>query len=186
MAKGFMIEENISATDVNARNVDVIAEANFDGGNLISIAPKTALGDERFTGTVPATGALMGLAVAYNPAGKYIVDELGNEFAGLEVDPRAFTNLAGKTFGAFIPEAGIDVFSVSAECVDSADVASVVAGDFLEAQNGKATFKRTAKATGVTADTASFEVIKVWNLPMPSKAIGESKQKMFKVRCVQN
>lgn len=182
--KGFIIESRIAATNVDALNRDcVCATADIDGGNLVALAHPTAQGDDVWTATVPATGALGGLWVAYNPS-LHIVKVGDNEFAGLTKDPRAFTNVQGKVFSVFKPKVD-DVFVISKECVASGDVASVVVDDYLEAKNGQATWAR--KASAPTQGSTAVQVMKKINIPFPAQKghVGFSKQQAFEVVCVQ-
>lgn len=181
---GFIIEAHIAASDVRTLNRDCVSStADFDGGNLVALAHPTKQGDDVWTATAPATGALGGLWVAYNPS--LHIHKIGdNEYAGLTKDPRAFTNVQGKVFSAFKPQVG-DVFVISKECVASGDVASVVVDDYLEAKNGQATWGR--KTSSPTAGSTAVQVMKKVVIPFPAQKghIGFSKQDAFEVVCVQ-
>jgi len=184
MAKGFIIESRIAATNVDAYNRDcVCVDTDFDGGNLISLAHPTAQGSDVWTADTPATGSLGGLWIAYNPA--LHINKIGNnEFAGLTKDVREFTNVQGRVFSAFKPQVG-DVFILSKECVASADAASVVADDYLEAKNGQSTWGR--KTSSPTSGSTAVKVMKKIVIPFPAQKghVGISKQDAFEVECVQ-
>ena len=72
MAKhGVLIESMIQAKNIDALNRSVISTVDVDGGNLIALTAPTAKGEDRWTASVPTTGALGGLWIAYNPSVKY-------------------------------------------------------------------------------------------------------------------
>lgn len=184
MAKGFLIESSITATDVVAKNrYAVSSTADFDGGNLVALTAPTVQGEDRWTATVPAAGALGGLYIAYNPS-MHITEVGENQYAGLSVDPRDYTNVKGETFTVFKPEVG-DIFVLSAENIDTPN--TVVDGDFVEAKAAQSTWTRVAKATGATAGSTAAQVMHKVVIPFPAKkgTIGFSKQTGFKVAVVQ-
>ena len=183
MAYGVLIESMIQAKNIDALNRSV--KANFDvaGGGLLALTAPTTQGDDVWTAAAPATGNLGGLWIAYNPEVKYISVN-GKKFAGLSADARDYTNLAGEVFDAFKPQIG-DEIVITADCVDSDDVDSVVAGDFLEAVNASTLFARVAAGTGATAGSTAFKVEWVGSIDFPKANIGIDKVKAFKAVCVQ-
>lgn len=183
MAYGVLIESMIQAKNIDALNRSV--KANFDvaGGGLLALTAPTTQGDDVWTASKPATGNLGGLWIAYNPEVKYISVN-GKKFAGLSADARDYTNLTGEVFDAFKPQIG-DEIVITAECVASADVDSVVAGDFLESADGETTFARVAAGTGATAGSTAFKVEWVGSVEFPQANIGIEKVKAFKAVCVQ-
>jgi len=183
MAYGVLIESEIRATDNIALNKFAVSSTtNVAGGGLVVLTPPTLQGEDRFTATVPATGALTGLAIAYNPS-EHLTNVNGKLFAGLSADPRDYTNLQGRTFTTFYPQVG-DEIVVSIDTVDNTG-ANVVAGDFLEAKANQTTFTRATAATGATANTTAFKVEWVGVLPFPQAGIGFAQVKAFKCICVQ-
>lgn len=182
--KGFIIESMVAATDVVAFNRYCIAEADIDGGNLIALTAPTTQGDDVWTASEPAVGALGGLWIAYNPS-LHITEVGDGEYAGLTADPRDYTNVTGKVFSAFKPQIG-DIFVLSKECVD-ASVSSAVAGDFLESKASQSTWQRIAKNTGATAGSTAVQIMHKVNIPFPATkgTIGMTKQEGFKVEVVQ-
>ena len=171
MAYGVLIESMIQAKNIDALNRSVKAQIDVAGGGLLALTAPTTQGDDVWT------------AAAYNPEVKYISVN-GKKFAGLSADARDYTNLAGEVFDAFKPQIG-DEIVITAECVDSTDVDSVVAGDFLEAVNGETTFARVAAGTGATAGSTAFKVEWVGSVDFPKANIGIDKVKAFKAVCVQ-
>ena len=100
MAYGVLIESMIQAKNIDALNRSVKAEIDVDGGNLIALTAPTVKGEDRWTASAPATGALGGLWIAYNPSVKY-TEVNGKMYAGLSADPRDYTNIKNHTFDAF-------------------------------------------------------------------------------------
>ena len=183
MAHGVLIESMIQAKNIDALNRSVKSAVDIDGGNLIALTAPTTQGDDVWTAAKPSTGNLGGLWIAYNPEVKYTYVN-GKVYAGLSADARDYTNVAGEVFDAFKPKVG-DEIVILADNVAAADVASVVAGDFLEAVNGEATFARVAQATGATSGSTAFQVEWVGTIDFPKATIGLDKVKAFKAVCVQ-
>lgn len=182
MAFGVMIESSIAATNIDAYNRYAIGDFAVAGGGLVSLAPPTVQGDDRWTATEPAEGALGGLYMAYNPSPKYM--ELnGKKYAGLSADPRDFTNLAGETYTVFKPKLG-DEIVITIDAVDATG-AVAVRGDILESKAGQTTLQRIPAATGATTGSTAFEVEWVGVLPFPQAEIGMAQVKAIKMVCVQ-
>lgn len=181
---GFIIESEISAKDVDALNKFAkSATADFDGGNLVSLAQPTAKGDNVYTATVPTTGALKGLWIAYNPQVKY-TDVNGALLAGLSADVRAYTNVKGKVFDVFKPKFEDEIL-FSVDCVDEDTVGDAQVGDILESKNGQATLTRIAKLTGATANHTAFVIDGIETHQFPKAGIGVDSVKMFRCHLVQ-
>lgn len=183
MANGVLIESMIQAKNIDALNRSVVSStADFDGGNLMVLTAPTVQGEDRWTATVPATGSLGGLWIAYNPAVKYTVVN-GKKFAGLSADARDYTNIKGETFDAFKPVVG-DEIVVTINAVDDSG-SSAVAGDILESKNGQSKFQRIAGTTGATAGSTAFKIEWVGTVDFPKAGIGVDKVKVFKAVCIQ-
>lgn len=182
MAYGVMVESQIMATDVGTLNRFAKCTSAVDGGGLVSLANPTVQGDDVWTASVPASGTLGGLYMAYNPSEKYISVN-GKEFANLSVDPRDYTNLANKTFTVFKPKVGDEVI-VTIDCVDASGSAAV-AGDILESKASQTKLQRIAALTGATAGSTAFKIETVTTLNFPSASIGEDRVKAFRVLCIQ-
>jgi hypothetical protein len=181
----------VNAARVAAQNLDVYnrtAQATVDvaGGGLVALAHSGARGNDVYTATVPVTGGLTGLWMALNPGQKTIADVNGNVYNGLSRDPRAYTNLANSPFGA-IKVHKDDFIEITSDGVVSTDVASVVAGDYLNAVNAKTILGRTAAASGIPANTTTFVVNYVGYATFPpvKGSVGMTQQKVFGLTCVQ-
>ena len=184
MAYGFLVESRISADNVDALNLSAQSTVNVDGGNLVSLTAPTTQGDDVWTATTPSATTLGGLYVAYNPSGKYIVDENGNVYANLSSDPRAYTNLANAPYDVFKLKKGNQIV-ITINNVDSTSSA-IVAGDYLEAKAGQSTWTRVAQATGATAGSTAVQVewVGVLSFPPAKNTIGLSTLTVYKCCCV--
>ena len=182
MAYGFLIESMIQAKNIDALNRSVTSAVDVAGGGLIALTAPTAQGNDVWTASVPASGSLGGLWIAYNPEVKYTKVN-GKVYAGLSADVRDYTNLAGEVFDAFKPKIG-DEIVITIDAVDATG-ANAVRGDILEAKADQTTFTRVAAATGATAGSTAFEVEWVGTIDFPKANIGVEKVKAFKAVCVQ-
>lgn len=185
VAHGIMIESQIMATDVGTLNRYAKGAMDVDGGGLVALAYPTTQGSDVWTATLPATGALGGLYMAYNPSEK-ILNVAGLEIAGGEItkDPRAYTNLAGKVYTTFKPKVGDEVI-LTIDCVDASG-ANAVAGDILESKAGQFKLQRIASATGATSGSTAFKIESVGVQPFPlTNGIGEDRVKAFRALCIQ-
>ena len=183
MAKhGVLIESMIQAKNIDAHNRSVISTVDVDGGNLIALTAPTVKGEDRWTASVPATGTLGGLWIAYNPSVKY-TEVNGKMYAGLSADPRDYTNIKNHTFDAFKPKVGDEII-VTIDDVDATGT-NVVAGDILESKDGQAKFTRIASSTGATSGHTAFKVEWVDTVDFPQAGIGVEKVKAIKAVCVQ-
>ena len=183
MAKhGVLIESMIQAKNIDALNRSVISTVDVDGGNLIALTAPTVKGEDRWTASVPATGTLGGLWIAYNPSVKY-TEVNGKMYAGLSADPRDYTNIKNHTFDAFKPKVGDEII-VTIDDVDETG-AQAVAGDILESKNGQTKFTRVAADTGATSGSTAFKVEWIGYVNFPQAGIGDEKVKVYKAICVQ-
>ena len=182
MAYGVLIESMIQAKNIDALNRSVKAQIDVAGGGLIALTAPTAQGNDVWTASVPASGSLGDLWIAYNPEVKYTKVN-GKVYAGLSADVRDYTNLAGEVFDAFKPKIG-DEIVVTIDAVDATG-ASATAGDILESKAGQTTFTRVAAGTGATAGSTAFKIEWVGYIDFPKANIGIEKVKAFKAVCIQ-
>ena len=172
MAKGYMIESRIQAKDIEALNGTGTCSTDLDGGTLVSLG---AYSKGVVTLTKSASG--QGLAMVYNPSEH--LTKVGNEvYAGLTVDPREYTNIAGRPVDYFIPKVGDKVILTDGNLAESQTVA---VGKYLEQESDGFTVKASA-----TDATTSFKVLEIQDIPFPQKGIGNEYAKGYLVECVAN
>jgi len=155
MAKhGFMIEKKMMATNVDSKVLDCVCNTHdLDGGMFVSVVPQA-------DGTYLAKGVdkNYAIAIATNPAEKYIVDEMGNQYAGLSDDIRNYTNVMGRHFTALTLEHG-DYFAISYDSLDT--TVTPVVGAFVvpSEHRSKGEVKLAADITG--DEVAAFEIVAI-------------------------
>ena len=113
MAHNVLILNSVAAQNVDSWNRSAIIAQDIDNGNILSLSSgisATAGESEVFTATVPATGTLAGLWMAYEPE----VVVTGAQYKGLDPDPRNFFNASGKVFSVFKPQVG-DIVTMTAD-----------------------------------------------------------------------
>ena len=132
------------------------------------------------TATAPAAGKLTNLWMAYNPS--YHVVTTPNipngQFAGLSIDPRAFTNPMNRTFSIFKP-VKYDNIVVSVDAVSGENIAR---GTILE---GAANSTLLTKVAQHTAGNTAFVVEWQGVLPFPQAGIGNDFYTGYKIECIE-
>ena len=181
MAYGVLIESKIQAKNIEALNRSAISTVDVAGGGLVSLVAPTTQGEDRWTANVPSAGNLK-VAIAYNPSVQYLTVN-GVTLSGLLADPRAYTNVANKTYDVFLPKVG-DEIVVTIDAIDATG-SSAVAGDFLEPKASQTTFQRIASATGATTGSTSFKIEYVGAITFPNAGIGNDAVTVIKAVCVQ-
>ena len=181
MAYGFMIESRIAATNIDALNRSAVSTTvDVAGGGLVSLTAPEVQGEDRYTATAPAAGKLTNLWMAYNPS--YHVVTTPNipngQFAGLSIDPRAFTNPMNRTFSIFKP-VKYDNIVVSVDAVSGENIAR---GTILE---GAANSTLLTKVAQHTAGNTAFVVEWQGVLPFPQAGIGNYFYTGYKIECIE-
>lgn len=172
MAKGYIIEANIAAKNIEALNRTAVCESDVDGGTLVTLG---AFADGAFTATKSSSGE--GLYMAYNPA-EHLTEVDGEVYAGLSKDPRKYTNLKNRPFSVFKPQIGdIIVFTDG----NLASGQTPEKDKFLEQGATGLEKKETA-----TEATTSFKVLEIGVLQFPQKGIGMENAKKYVCECVNN
>ena len=176
--KGFIYETQIAAKDVDALNRFAVASVDVDGGTLVALGAKT---DDVFAATKATNGEDGGLWMAYNPS-EHLTKIGDNIYAGeeLNVDPREYTNLANRTFDVFKPQVG-DLIGFTAPNIKASDISSVAVDKYLEIGADGLEVKASA-----TADTTSFKVVGIEDIPFPTAGIGYEVAKKYVAECVFN
>lgn len=172
MAKGYMIESRIQAKDIEALNGTGVCSADVDGGTLLTLGTET-----KGVTTVTKSTSGKGLAMAYNPSEHFTKID-GEIYAGLSVDPRAYTNLANRPLDYFIPQVGDKVVLTVGNIADNQ---TITVGTFLEQESTGYVAKASA-----TTDTTSFKVLEIQSIPFPQKGIGFDFATGYLVQCVAN
>jgi hypothetical protein len=104
---GVLVPVSIAALNIDSYNRSAVCGVDIDNGNVVVLASKSATAGESevWTATVPATGALTNLWIAYEP--EIVVTVSGSsKYKGLNPDPRAFYTVAGSVFSVFKPSLG--------------------------------------------------------------------------------
>ena len=143
-----LVQTHVMAMDVDALNrVGVYDSANVDNGTaLVCGVQSTNAGQKHVFSVTPASGVAKDLWMAYSPEVNTTVDGT-LYFKGLDVDPRNFTNLAGKPFDMFKPVPGVDLIQVTKDFfAEGYDPDTVSSATYVEIQ-ADGSFKAVASAT---------------------------------------
>jgi hypothetical protein len=114
MAYGILIPNAIAATNIDAWNRHAVSATAVENGCIVVLATKstTAGESEVWTATEPATGALTGLWMVYDPE----IILTASKYKGLDPDPRNYITTVGDVFSVYKPAVG-DIITVSADCL---------------------------------------------------------------------
>lgn len=178
--KSVLIPELVAARNVDIYNRSFISATDLDNGNVFAKGElSTNEGESQvFQTSTPATGSLSGLWMAFSAEDVVLTDALGNQYKVGTLDPRAFTNVAGKVFSGFQPQVG-DIITISADGIEG----SVGENTYLVAANGKN--KLTPASAAITG--LSFKIIETTYISIASaNAIGSQRVTAYKLECVAN
>jgi hypothetical protein len=176
-----VLEQTLTA----AMNVDiyngsfVYSTADLDNGSVFIKGAESS--NQVYAVTLPSTGSLSGLWMASSPIDTIITDAIGNQYKPGILDPRAFTNVAGKVFSAFKPQVG-DIITMTAPGFTGTYTEGTTL--YANASNGVSTL---AFGTTQTASALSFKILKVTYISIASaNAIGSQRVPAYKLECVAN
>jgi hypothetical protein len=176
---GFIVEKKLMAKDVDSLNRSAICStANVDAGNLVALTAGTTP-EAPFVATVP-NATLTGLWMAYPPT-EVLTALNGQYYAGLSIDPRAYTNIQGRPFDVFKPKM-YDLVGFTKDCFDTSLPATPVVGSFVGAKASQTTLQYSTTALTGT----SFAITYVGTLPFPATAgtIGMNQYQFVVGECV--
>lgn len=180
---GYIITKDIAAENVDAWNRSVVnATTNFDAGSaLILTAPTKA--EDPWQAAAPAGTNLKDVWIAYPPS-EYLAQVNDNVYAGLSIDPRSFTNIAGRPFDAF-KVMKHDIIGFTKDCFDTTLQENTPTTSYFETKANQATW--TVVSTP-TADHTAFKIISNGTLPFPGglNQVGMSQYQFVVGECVQD
>lgn len=96
-----VIKKRVAAYNVDSYNRTAVCESTIDNGCIFKLASYSETDGEGIVWKAEqAAEADTGLWMATSPEVVTVTDAMGVEYRGLNVDPRAFTNIAGKMIDA--------------------------------------------------------------------------------------
>lgn len=114
MAHNVIIKRAVAGFNVDSYNRTVVADTDIDNGGVFALT-RTDAQDLRWTASYAANASATGLWMATSPEVMYV-----NKEAGLSVDPRDFTNKAGRSIDATLLVKG-DVIEMTGEGIADID-----------------------------------------------------------------
>ena len=165
----FMIASTQKRSAITAFDVDGGAPIVLGGVNAKETGCKDA--------TKFATGKKQ-VAIAYNPTLHFVMEN-GVKLPARSANPDE-TYFTGDVVDCFVPEVGVE-FGVVMGNVDGDTKPTV--GQFLEPKNGATVYSIKDSAT---ADTPSFEVIRIEKKRVPTGEIGGKLEERYIVKTVYN
>lgn len=122
MAYNVVMQKQIAAYNVDSYNRSVKADVDVENGSVFKLVAKTGVEGEKVVWKAEQAAATdVGLWMAMTPEIVTVVDVMGVEYRGLNVDPRAYTNTKGRVFDAVLLQKG-DLIEMTGEGI--ADVAT--------------------------------------------------------------
>lgn len=182
MAYGFIVEKKIAATEISTLNASATCATNVDGGNAVVLG---AYAKDGYTVTLAGAAASAGTWMAYNPTEQLTaVGSAPNVkyFAGLSVDPRDYTNLAGRQIDIFKPQVD-DIIGFTAANFGSNQVPDTTTNKYITtAANGQL----IASGTAIAAGKIAFQILEVATLPFPQSGVGMEFAPLYVCKCTAN
>lgn len=176
MTHSVVIPSKYAAKDIDAYLRPVVAQQNMDNGYVFSLLSKsTGSAVECWIPTVPTTGSLSGLWMAYEPEVPFLTNGT-NQYNGLGTIQDFYT-AASQVFTAFKPVVG-DLIVVTADAFTSGTAPT--AGQYAVAVNGA--FTLTAQATSGAGQ--SWALRQTTTIPFANGTIGSSNLTAYQLECV--
>jgi hypothetical protein len=133
MSHGVLVQEKVAALNIDSLNRSCYSACAIDNGNVFQLKTKVpaatlgTTGSEVWLATMPETGSMVNLWMAYEP--EVVVTVSGTQqYKGIDPDPRNFYNISGNVFSAFRPQLG-DLLLMTADCMSSTVSSYAVAAD---------------------------------------------------------
>lgn len=181
-----LVQTHVMAMDVDALNrVGVYASADVDNGTALVCGVQSSDAKQKHVFSVtPAAAVAKDLWLAYSP--EVVTTADGSlEFRGLDVDPRNFTNQAGKPFDMFKPVAGVDLIQVTKDFfADGYDPGTVTGATYVEIQSN-GSFKAVTSATSEFAGL-QFKIFAKEPIIIANGAIGGEAVDAWILECTNN
>lgn len=165
-----LIPTLVAAKNIDALNrsfkLDATVANNIDNGFVFA---DNGL-DEPQVRKVAKPTVAKGLWMACEPEDAVVTDAMGNQYRVGALDPRAFTNAAGRVFSGFMPKKG-DLITISAEGISgsAADYAVVTADNFQLA------------FAAAAVEGLSFKVVESTYI-----SVGATRVPAYLLECVEN
>ncbi|HAU85791.1 MAG TPA: hypothetical protein DCW90_09895 [Lachnospiraceae bacterium] len=177
MAYNVVLQKQVAAYNVDSYNRSVKADEDVENGSVFKLVQKTAEAGEKVVWKAEqAAAADTGLWMAMSPEIVTVVDAMGVEYRGLNVDPRAYTNVKGKVFDAVLLQKG-DIIEMTGE-----NIADVDTKDYLVVD--AASMK--LKADNAAGDGFALHKVDTGILHIGSAVLAKSHPKTYVYEVVNN
>lgn len=181
-----LVQTHVMAMDVDALNrVGVYASADVDNGTALVCGVQSSDAKQKHVFSVtPAAAVAKDLWLAYSP--EVVTTADGSlEFRGLDVDPRNFTNQAGKPFDMFKPVAGVDLIQVTKDFfAENYDPDTISGATYVEIQ-ADGSFKAVVSPTS-SFGGLQFKIFAKEPIIIANGAIGGEAVDAWILECTNN
>lgn len=168
---------SISAMDDRSKVKTFIHTTDVDNGFVFQKSTLSTDADKSqvYTIAAPATGALSDLFMAFTAESNVIVGKDGNQYKIGDLNPQAFTNIAGQVFNGHRITVG-DKIKVTAEAL----AGTKGENEYVVAANG--TMKLTWAAAAISGVTFKLESESYFSIPQGT--IGSQRVTAYILECV--
>ena len=164
--------------NVDALNRNAVCEQDVENGSVFELLTYSEDADKHFVwqATAPTANTVKNVWMACSPEVVITKGADGNEYRGLNPDPRAFVNIAGRTIDVFKPMVG-DIIRMTAEGIADADT-----NDYLVINPSNFKLMSAAAAT----EGFSLKKIGTGRLMIGQGGIANAPVPMYKYEVVNN
>lgn len=172
-----VIKKRCAAYNVDSYNRTAVCASDIENGCVFKLAKySTTEGEDKVWVAEQAAASDLGLWMATSPEVVIVKDAMGVEYKGIQCDPRAFVNIAGRMIDATLLQPG-DIIEMTGANIDSID-----SRDYLvpSASNFK------LEAASAAGDGLSLHKIGTSRLHIGSAAIAGAVVPTYKFEVVKN
>lgn len=186
MANTVLVQTKCTAMDVDAYNRSAVAEKDIPNGTPLVCEGISEDADKKQVFAVKTpTGVVKDVWLAYSPEVVITQGVGGNQFTGIDVDPRNFTNIAGRPFDIFKPVAGVDLIQVTTPFFKAGNDPKTISGAKYVELQADGTMAAKTTATGSFAGL-QFKILTMEPIIIANGTIGGEAVDAWILECTIN
>lgn len=185
MANTVLVQTKCTAMDVDAYNRSAVATVNVPNGTpLICGGVSETAGQKQVFSVTPASSVTKGVWMAYSP--EVVLTTGGNnQYKGIDLDPRNFTNVANVPFDMFFLNPNVDLIQVTTPFFKTGNDPKTVSGaTYVEIQDDGTFAAKTSASPGFGG--TQFRIIAAEPIIIASGALGGEAVDAWILECTIN